>query len=440
MILKTKQKMYWNETKECMNREELKELQLENLKLLVSRLYHDVPFYRNEFQKIGIMPEDIKSLDDLANLPFTTKQDLRDNYPYGLFAKPLSQIVRIHASSGTTGKPTVVGYSRNDIAIWSEIVARSMVCAGADSNSIVQVSYGYGLFTGGLGLHYGSERLGASVIPMSGGNTEKQIMLMKDFGATILCCTPSYAIYLAEAIEEMGIDLSDISLKAGIFGAEPWSEGMRATIEKKLNIKAYDIYGLSEIMGPGVAIECECQNGLHIWEEHFIPEIIDPVTLKPLPYGEKGELVFTTITKEGLPLLRYRTKDITKLTEEKCECGRTHVRMEKISGRTDDMLIIRGVNVFPSQVESVLLEIGEVEPHYQLIVTRDGSLDVLEILVELSEKSFSDKISILEALERRIKNRIHSVLGVSAKIRFVEPKVIPRSEGKATRVIDKREL
>lgn len=440
MVLKTKKKMYWNETKECMKKEELKELQLENLKQLVSRLYHDVPFYRNEFQKIGIMPEDIKSLDDLANLPFTTKQDLRDNYPYGLFAKPLSQIVRIHASSGTTGKPTVVGYSRNDIAIWSEIVARSMVCAGADSNSIVQVSYGYGLFTGGLGLHYGSERLGASVIPMSGGNTEKQIMLMKDFGATILCCTPSYAIYLAEAIEEMGIDLSDISLKAGIFGAEPWSEGMRTSIEEKLNIKAYDIYGLSEIMGPGVAIECECQNGLHIWEEHFIPEIVNPVTLEPLPHGEKGELVFTTITKEGLPLLRYRTKDITKLTEEKCECGRTHVRMEKISGRTDDMLIIRGVNVFPSQVESVLLEIGEVEPHYQLIVTRDGSLDVLEILVELSEKSFSDKISILEALERRIKNRIHSVLGVSAKIRFVEPKVIPRSEGKATRVIDKRKL
>ncbi|NMA03743.1 MAG: phenylacetate--CoA ligase, partial [Clostridiales bacterium] len=297
--------MYWNETKECMKREELRELQLENLKHLVSRLYHDVPFYRNEFQKIGIMPEDINSLDDLANLPFTTKQDLRDNYPYGLFAKPMSQIVRVHASSGTTGKPTVVGYSRNDIAIWSEIVARSMVCAGADSDSIVQVSYGYGLFTGGLGLHYGSERLGASVIPMSGGNTEKQIMLMKDFGATVLCCTPSYAIHLAEAIEDMGVDLSDISLKAGIFGAEPWSESMRATIEEKLNIKAYDIYGLSEIMGPGVAIECECQNGLHIWEEHFIPEIVDPVTLKPLPYGEEGELVFTTITKEGLPLLRY---------------------------------------------------------------------------------------------------------------------------------------
>jgi len=275
---------------------------------------------------------------------------------------------------------------------------------------------------------------------MSGGNTEKQIMLMKDFGATILCCTPSYAIYLAEAIEEMKINPSDLSLKAGILGAEPWSEGMRATIEEKLNIKAYDIYGLSEIMGPGIAMECECQDGLHIWEEHFIPEIIDPITLEPLPYGEEGELVFTTITKEGLPLLRYRTKDITKLTEEKCQCGRTHVRMGKVSGRTDDMLIIRGVNVFPSQVESVLLEIGEVEPHYQLIITRDGSLDVLEILVELSERSFSDKISILEALEKRIKEKIHSVLGISAKIRFVEPKAIPRSEGKAIRVIDKRKL
>lgn len=440
MVLKTGEKMYWNETKECMKREELKKLQLKRLKQLVSRLYHDVPFYRNEFQKIGIMPEDIKSLDDLANLPFTTKDDLRNNYPYGLFAKPMSQIVRVHASSGTTGKPTVVGYSRNDITIWSEIVARSMVCAGADSNSIIQVSYGYGLFTGGLGIHYGSERLGASVIPMSGGNTEKQIMLMKDFGATVLCCTPSYAIHLAEAIEEMGIDLSDLSLKSGIFGAEPWSESMRTTIEKKLNIKAYDIYGLSEIMGPGVAIECECQNGLHIWEEHFIPEIIDPITLEPLPYGEEGELVFTTITKEGLPLLRYRTKDISKLIEDKCQCGRTHIRMEKVSGRTDDMLIIRGVNVFPSQVESVLLDIGEVEPHYQLIVTRDGNLDKLEILVELSEKSFSDKISILEALERKIQDRIHSVLGISTKIRFVEPKVIPRNEGKAIRVIDKRKL
>lgn len=432
--------MYWNKTKECMKREEIKELQLEKLKLLVSRLYHDVPFYRNEFQKVGIMPEDIKSLDDLANLPFTTKEDLRDNYPYGLFAKPMSEIVRVHASSGTTGKPTVVGYSRNDITMWSELVARSMVSAGAHSNSIIQISYGYGLFTGGLGIHYGSERLGASVIPMSGGNTAKQIMLMRDFGATVLCCTPSYAIHLAEKIEEMGIDPADLSLESGIFGAEPWSEGMRAVIEEKLGIKAYDIYGLSEIMGPGVAMECECQDGLHIWEEHFIPEIIDPITLKPLPYGEKGELVFTTITKEGLPILRYRTKDISRLTEEQCGCGRTHVRMERVSGRTDDMLIIRGVNVFPSQVESVLLEIGEVEPHYQLIVTRKGNMDELEILVELSEKSFSDKMSILEALDRKIKNRIYSVLGISAKIRFVEPKAIPRSEGKAIRVIDKRKL
>lgn len=432
--------MYWNETRECMERDELKKLQLEKLKQLVTRLYHDVPFYRNAFQKLGIVPEDVKSLDDLSKLPFTTKQDLRDNYPYGLFAKPMSQIVRVHASSGTTGKPTVVGYTRNDITTWSEIVARSMSCAGANSNSVMQISYGYGLFTGGLGAHYGAERLGASVIPMSGGNTEKQIMLMKDFGATTLCCTPSYAIYLAEAMEDMGINTANLTLKSGVFGAEPWSESMRATIEKKLNIKAYDIYGLSEIMGPGVAMECECQNGLHIWEDHFIPEIIDPVTLKPLPYGEKGELVFTTITKEGLPLLRYRTKDISRLTVEKCECGRTHVRMERVSGRTDDMLIIRGVNVFPSQVESVLLEIGEVEPHYQLIVTRNGNLDELEILVELSEKSFSDKISIIEALEKRIKNRIYSVLGISAKIRFVEPKTIPRSEGKAVRVIDKRKI
>ncbi len=432
--------MYWNEAKECMERNELQALQLERLKQMVTRIYHNVPFYRDAFQKLGVEPEDIKSLDDLSMLPFTTKQDLRDNYPYGLFATPMSQIVRLHASSGTTGKPTVVGYTRNDITTWSEIVARSMVCGGADQNSVIQVSYGYGLFTGGLGAHYGAERLGSSVIPMSGGNTEKQIMLMKDFGATTLACTPSYAIYLAEAMEELGVELEEISLKTGIFGAEPWSENMRAQIEKKLNIKAYDIYGLSEVMGPGVSMECECQNGMHIWEDHFIPEIIDPVTLQPLPYGEKGELVFTTITKEGLPLLRYRTKDISMLTKEKCQCGRTHVRMQRVSGRTDDMLIIRGVNVFPSQVESVLLEIGEVEPHYQLIVTRNGNLDELEILVELSEKSFSDKISILESLEKRIMNRISSVLGISAKIRFVEPKTIPRSQGKAVRVIDKRNI
>lgn len=432
--------MYWNEAKECMSREELQELQLERLKNMVTRIYHDVPFYRNEFQKLGIVPEDIKSLEDLSKLPFTTKQDLRDNYPYGMFAVPLSQIVRVHASSGTTGKPTVVGYTRNDITMWSEIVARSLVSAGADSHTVAQISYGYGLFTGGLGLHYGAERLGASVIPMSGGNTDKQLMLMKDFGATMLCCTPSYAIFLAEAMEDRKVNKEELSLKTGIFGAEPWSENMRKTIENKLNIKAYDIYGLSEIMGPGVAIECECQNGLHIWEDHFIPEIIDPKTLQPLPYGEKGELVFTTITKEGLPILRYRTKDISRLIPEKCECGRVHIRMERVSGRTDDMLIIRGVNVFPTQVESVLLEIGEVEPHYQLVVTRNGNLDELEILVELSEQLFSDKMSELDLLENKIKSRIASVLGISAKIRFVEPKTIPRSEGKAVRVIDKRNI
>jgi phenylacetate-CoA ligase len=314
------------------------------------------------------------------------------------------------------------------------------VSAGADSHTVAQISYGYGLFTGGLGLHYGAERLGASVIPMSGGNTDKQLMLMKDFGATMLCCTPSYAIFLAEAMEDRKVNKEELSLKTGIFGAEPWSENMRKTIENKVNIKAYDIYGLSEIMGPGVAIECECQNGLHIWEDHFIPEIIDPKTLQPLPYGEKGELVFTTITKEGLPILRYRTKDISRLIPEKCECGRVHIRMERVSGRTDDMLIIRGVNVFPTQVESVLLEIGEVEPHYQLVVTRNGNLDELEILVELSEQLFSDKMSELDLLENKIKSRISSVLGISAKIRFVEPKTIPRSEGKAVRVIDKRNI
>jgi len=432
--------MYWNKARECMSREELRALQLERLKTMVTRIYHDVPFYRNEFQKLGIVPEDIKTLEDLSKLPFTTKTDLRDNYPYGMFAVPLSQIVRVHASSGTTGKPTVVGYTRNDITTWSEIVARSMVAAGANEHSVAQISYGYGLFTGGLGLHYGAERLGVSVIPMSGGNTDKQLMLMKDFGATMLCCTPSYAVFLAEAMEERGIKKEELSLKTGIFGAEPWSENMRKTIEQKLNIKAYDIYGLSEIMGPGVAIECECQNGLHIWEDHFIPEIIDPVTLQPLPYGEKGELVFTTLTKEGLPILRYRTKDISRLIPEQCECGRVHIRMERVSGRTDDMLIIRGVNVFPTQVESVLLEIGEVEPHYQLIVTRNGNLDELEILVELSEKLFSDKMSELGLLENKIKSRISSVLGITAKIRFVEPKTIPRSEGKAVRVIDKRNI
>ena len=391
-------------------------------------------------QELNIFPEDIKSIEDLKKLPFTYKQDLRDNYPYGLFATPLSEIVRIHASSGTTGKQTVVGYTRKDLSIWSEVMARTLTAAGTNKNSFVQIAYGYGLFTGGLGAHYGAERIGASVIPISGGNTRRQIQIMKDFGTTILACTPSYALYLAETLEEMGISKNDLRLKAGVFGAEPWTESMRKEIEKKLGVLAIDIYGLSEIIGPGVSYECECQNGMHICEDHFYPEIIDPNTGEVLPKGEKGELVFTTITKEGLPLIRYRTRDISSLNYEKCACGRTLVRMAKVSGRTDDMLIIRGVNVFPSQIESVLLEIGETEPHYLLIVDRIGTLDVLEIQVEVSDEFFSDEVKKLEELERKIKNAIESTLGLTAKIRLVEPKTIQRSEGKAKRVIDKRQL
>ncbi|MDO9491397.1 phenylacetate--CoA ligase family protein [Acetobacterium sp.] len=432
--------MYWNKSYECMPREKLQELQLERLKRMVNRIYHDVPFYRNKFQEKGLMPEDVKSLEDLQKLPFTTKVDLRDNYPYGLFTVPLEQIVRIHASSGTTGKPTVVGYTRNDISMWSELMARCLVAAGAGPHSVIQNAYGYGLFTGGLGVHYGAERLGASIIPISGGNTAKQIMIMQDFGSTVLTCTPSYAIYLSEVLAEAGIDPESLKIRVGIFGAEPWSENIRKDIEKKLKIKAYDIYGLSEIMGPGVAIECECQDGLHVWEDHFIPEIIDPVTLKVLPYGEQGELVITTITKEGIPILRYRTRDITTIKPEPCACGRTHLRISRLQGRTDDMLIIRGVNVFPTQIESVLLEIGEVEPHYQLVVRRDGSLDTLEIKVELSEALFSDRISNLENLEKRIRDRIQSTIGVNAKVALVEPKSLPRSEGKSQRVVDLRKI
>ncbi|WP_303871595.1 phenylacetate--CoA ligase family protein [Acetobacterium wieringae] len=432
--------MYWNKSYECMPREKLQELQLERLKRMVNRIYHDVPFYRNKFQEKGLMPEDVRSLDDLKKLPFTTKVDLRDNYPYGLFTVPLEQIVRIHASSGTTGKPTVVGYTRNDIAMWSELMARCLVAAGAGPHSVIQNAYGYGLFTGGLGVHYGAERLGASIIPISGGNTAKQIMIMQDFGSTVLTCTPSYAIYLSEVLAESGIDPETLKIKAGIFGAEPWSENIRRDIEKKLKIKAYDIYGLSEIMGPGVAIECECQEGLHVWEDHFIPEIIDPNTLEVLPYGEQGELVITTITKEGIPILRYRTRDITRIIAEPCSCGRTHLRINRLQGRSDDMLIIRGVNVFPTQIESVLLEIGEVEPHYQLVVRRDGSLDTLEVKVELSEALFSDRISNLENLEKRIRDRIQSTIGVSTKVALVEPKSLPRSEGKSQRVVDLRKI
>jgi len=432
--------LYWNQEAECMSRDRLQELQLQRLKKTVERVYNSVPHYRRAFQARGLDPGHIRSLDDLKNLPFTVKQDFRDNYPFGLFTVPQHEVVRYHSSSGTTGKPTVVGYTRNDIATWAELMARSLVSGGATRNSVVQNAYGYGLFTGGLGVHYGAELLGAAIIPISGGNTQRQVMVMKDFGTDILTCTPSYALFIAEVIDEMGLKMEEFKLKAGIFGAEPWSENMRHQIESKLKIDAIDIYGLSEIIGPGVAIECSEKCGLHIFEDHFIPEIIDSESGEVLPYGEKGELVFTTITKEALPVIRYRTRDITSLTIEPCICGRTLVRMEKVTGRSDDMIIVRGVNVFPTQVESVLLEIGETEPHYQLVVTRVNNLDMLEIQVEVSESMFSDKIKRLEELEKRIFNRIDSVLGISAKIRLVEPKTIPRSEGKAKRVIDNRQI
>jgi len=425
---------------ESMTREQLRQLQFERLKKTVERVYENVPFYKEKFKEKGIEPGDIKSLDDLKILPFTVKQDLRDNYPFGLFAVPHTDVVRVHASSGTTGKPTVVGYTQNDINGWSDLVARCVAMAGGGPQDVVQVGYGYGLFTGGLGLHYGAERLGASVIPISGGNTKRQLMLMQDFGTTILCCTPSYALFLAEEAAEGGMDIVNGKLKSGIFGAEPWSENMRKEIEKGMGIKAYNIYGLSEVMGPGVSMECECQCGMHVMEDFFIPEIIDPDTGEVLPFGSKGELVFTTITKEAFPLLRYRTRDISVLREEKCECGRTFVRMDRVMGRTDDMLIIRGVNVFPSQIESVLLEIGETEPHYLLVVDRKDNLDLLEVQVEVSEKMFSDEVRKLEELEKKLRHQIGSVLGIQAKIKLVEPKTIPRSEGKAKRVIDKREL
>lgn len=431
---------YWNPTYECMSREEMSKVQTERLINTVNRVYHNVPFYRDKMQKAGVMPEDIKSLNDLKKLPFTYKQDLRDTYPYGMFAAPMSEIIRIHASSGTTGRQTVVGYTRRDIENWAEIVARALVGAGADMESFIQVAYGYGLFTGGLGAHYGAECIGASVIPASGGKTKRQVQIMKDFGTTHLACTPSYALYLAEEMEEMGIKKEELKLKAGIFGAEPWSENMRSEIEERLGILAIDIYGLSEVMGPGVACECACKSGMHIAEDHFVPEIIDPDTEEVLPFGSEGELVFTTITKEGLPLIRYRTRDISSLNYERCECGRTTVRMNKVSGRTDDMLIIRGVNVFPSQIESVLLEIGDTSPHYLLIVDRIDNLDILEIWVEMTPNLFSDQVKRIEDIERKIRKAIEDTLGINAKVKLVEPKTIERSEGKAKRVIDKRKI
>jgi phenylacetate-CoA ligase len=431
--------MIWNDDFETLPREAIESLQLRRLQQTVERVYATVPFYREIFDRMGVKPADIRHLKDLQRLPFTLKKDMRENYPYGLFAVPLEQIVRIHASSGTTGKPTVVGYTRRDIETWTELMARSFAAAGAHKGDVIHNAYGYGLFTGGLGAHYGAERIGASVIPMSGGNTKKQLMIMKDFGSTVLTCTPSYSLFLAEVAAEEGIDIRTLKLKVGILGAEPWSEKMRQEIEAKLNIKAIDIYGLSEILGPGVGIECiEAQNGLHVWEDHFILEIIDPDTCEVLPDGEKGELVITTITKEGIPLLRYRTRDITRLSRQPCICGRTHARIDRLSGRSDDMLIIRGVNVFPSQIESVLFNIKGIEPHYQLIVDREGNLDTLEVQVEVDEQTFSDEVKKLQELSHVIRKQIKDLLGVTCKVRLVEPKTLARSEGKAQRVIDKR--
>jgi len=430
----------WNRHFECMDRDGIRQIQGERLRETVERVYFNVPYYRSKMQQAGLGPESIQSIDDIAKLPFTTKTDLRDNYPFGLFAVPMSEIVRVHASSGTTGKPTVVGYTRNDISTWSEVMARTLTSAGANRNDFIQVAYGYGLFTGGLGLHYGGEKIGASVIPISGGNTVRQIQLMHDFGSTVLACTPSYALFLAEAIEESGINRNDLKLRVGVFGAEPWTENMRREIEDKLRIKAIDIYGLSEVIGPGVASECPVQEGLHINEDHFFPEIIDPKTLKVLPAGSTGELVFTTLTKEGLPLIRYRTRDLTRLTYDKCKCSRTMVRMEKCLGRSDDMLIIRGVNLFPSQVESVLLEMSEIKPHYLLIVDRVNNLDTLELKVEVDEAFFQDKISQLESLRQKLQNNLENALGLGIKVTLVEPKIIERSEGKSKRVIDKRKF
>jgi len=431
---------YWNKEVETMEREQLQALQLKRLRATVEKVYANVPYYREKMQAKGMEPGDVKTMDNLRDLPITIKQDLRDTYPFGLFAVPMEDIVRIHASSGTTGKQTVVGYTQNDIDMWADCMARCLTMADADKSSRIQVAYGYGLFTGGLGAHYGTEKLGATSIPASSGNTQRQINMMIDFGVTHLCCTPSYAMNIAEVLHEMGYTKDNLKLKAGCFGAEPWSDGMRAEIENQLGIRAHDIYGLSEIMGPAVSHECRHKNGLHIWEDCFIAEITDPDTDMPVKDGEPGDLVITTINKEGIPLIRYKTRDICVLNREKCECGRTHVRMSKPAGRTDDMLIIRGVNVFPSQIETVLLSIGDIQPNYQIIVDRKNNSDTMTIEVEIPEAMFTDSIKGIETFEKRISNQMNSVLGINAKIQLVEPKSIPRSEGKAKRVIDKRKI
>lgn len=435
--------MIWNENKECMPREQRRILQGQRLHKLVDYVYHNVPFYRAKLQEMDVTPDDIRSIDDIVKLPFTTKKDLRDNYPFGLQAAPKSEIIRIHASSGTTGNPTIVGYTRKDISVWSECMARCLTSYGITRNDIFSVGYGYGLFTGGLGVHYGVETLGAAVLPASTGNTEKHVRLLRDLGATGIACTPSYALHLAETMEKMGIGRDEIKLRIGAFGAEPWTENMRREIENRLGLKAYNLYGLSEIMGPCVSYECSEQNGSHINEDHYFPEVIDPETLEPLPAGQTGELVFTTLTKEGMPLLRYRTRDLCTLMEGECLCGRTSVRMGRLAGRSDDMLIIRGINVFPSQVESVILSMPECAPRYLLIVDRVGNLDTLTVQVEMRQEYFAQGFDTFEPifkLERALAAKLKSVLSISAKVEVKQPGTLERSEGKSKFVIDKRNI
>ena len=435
--------MIWNPTKECMSRDQMRELQGKRLHKIVEYVYHNVPFYREKLQQMDLTPEDITTIDDIVKLPFTTKKDLRDNYPFGLQAAPASEIIRIHASSGTTGNPTIVGYTRKDIGVWSECMARSLTSFGAGRDDIFSVAYGYGLFTGGLGAHNGVEKIGAAVVPASTGNTEKHARLIRDLGITCIACTPSYALYLAETMEKMGITKDQIKLRVGAFGAEPWTEAMRQEIQQRLGLKGYNIYGLSEIMGPSVSYECDSQNGSHINEDHFFPEIIDPATLEPLPYGQTGELVFTTLTKEGMPLLRYRTRDLCSLIDGPCDCGRTSVRMTAIEGRSDDMLIIRGINVFPSQVESVVLTMEEIAPRYMLVVDRVNNLDTLMVQVELRQEYFNatmDTPAAIEELSKKLAAKLKSVLSIAAKVQLKAPGTIERSQGKSTRVIDNRKL
>jgi len=428
--------MIWNKEAETMPREKLEELQLERLRQTVKRVYENVPMYKKRFDEHGLNPDSLKTLDDLEKFPFTLKTDLRDNYPFGMFAVPRKDIVRLHASSGTTGKSTVVGYTATDINTWADLMARTLSSAGTTADDVVHNAYGYGLFTGGLGIHYGTERVGASIVPISGGNTKRQITIMEDFGCTILACTPSYALFLAEVAEEMGAK-KNLKLKAGVFGAEPWSNSMRQDLEARLNILAIDIYGLSEVMGPGVAYECPEKNGLHIGEDHFIVEVIDPDTGKPVAEGEQGELVITTLTKEALPMLRYRTRDITRVSTQRCDCGRSHLRIKRITGRNDDMLIIRGVNVYPSQVEAALVGVPDVAPHYQLVVERKGAMDHLTVEVEIAP-ALAATATAYPLIAQNVKHHIKSMIGVTTEVIVKQPNEIPRSQGKAVRVRDLR--